>query len=301
MQALGATFSGPDIVALTRSLLDTFAYPKTPPTGLLENLASRPVAANWRKRLLAPELDDMTVEWGDRQIGRGTTAVSATLECAFHAPTVLEALAGLPFELAVLANVHDEWSEADYRAPAIGPEHALLGWGMIFKGAAHEHSIVSRRWLAYGPFRTLAGAHDTTLVQCHDLSADGATALQQARHGHEWITAGLLRAKHRFKHDIQGIYTKEDRLLRIVVNDREVSPREMLDACVARRDGRDAREKPIENIAYVFVDERAAEAHLERLWLHGLECRYAGPSGERRLDTAYQPTVAKPDWVATAS
>jgi hypothetical protein len=151
MQALAATFSGPDMVALTKALVDALAYTRAQPTGIREKLAEKPVTADWRKRLLASDVEDMTVEWGDQQIGRGSTAVSATIDVAAKAKTVLDHVAALPFELAVLANIHDEWSEVDYYAPAIGADHALLGWGMIFKGPAHDRSIVSRRWLASGP------------------------------------------------------------------------------------------------------------------------------------------------------
>jgi hypothetical protein len=169
--------------------------------------------------------------------------------------------------------------------------------GIAFKGASHEHSIVSRRWLEYGPFRTLRGANDTTLAQFHEFNADGPTSLAQAKPGHVWIIDGFLRPKHRYRHDIAGVFTKQDRLLRIVVNGRQVSGDEMRDACAARRDRRNDPERPIDNIAYSFVDEAEARAHLDALWLRGLECRVADGRGERRLDDSYTHTITKPSWV----
>jgi hypothetical protein len=209
---------------------------------------------------------------------------------------VLEFLAPLPFELAVLRGLQDYWIENDYFSPAIGSDHDLLGWGIVFKGEGHDHSIVSRRWLDHGPFRTLRGPNDTTLAQFHDLDADGPTSLEQATPAHEWIVAGFLRPKHRYSQDVEGVYTKADGLLRIIVNDREISDEELLDACAARRDGRNDAAKPIKNIAYIFVDEKQARANLERLWLRELECRVADGKGERRLDADYKPRIKKPSW-----
>jgi hypothetical protein len=188
------------------------------------------------------------------------------------------------------------WAD-EYFAPAISGYHALLGWGMIFKGAGHERSVASRRWLEHGPFRTLKGPHDTTLVQFHDLAADGPTSLAQARPAHKWMVAGFLRPKHRYQHDIAGVYTREDRLLRVVVNDRPIDDVELLDACAARRDGRDDPARPIGNVAYVFVDGAAATPRLDALWLRELECRVVEGSGERRLDVDHRPSLSKLAWV----
>lgn len=70
----------------------------------------------------------------------------------------------------------------------------------------------------------------------------------------------------------------------MIVNDRSVEDLELLDACVARRDGRDDAERPLRNIAYVFLDEQAARAHRDALWLRDLECRTLRKGEEVRLD-----------------
>lgn len=176
------TLSGPDMASLAAALLERMPYARAEPSGTREQLAPRPIA-NWTSRLLADEVEDITVEWGGYQIGRGPTAISVRIPGPPDAEQVVNTFSDLPFELAVLANLHDEWPESDYRAPAIGPDHALLGWGMIFKGAAHENAVVSRRWLAHGPFRTRTGRQDTTLVQFHELGVDGLAALEQAKPG----------------------------------------------------------------------------------------------------------------------
>jgi len=300
MRSFGGTASGPNLAAIARAFLGELPYARAAPVRSLEHsLIERPLPPDWCDRLLAPDVDGFGVEWEGRQVMKrkeGSVVVNLPDDLCTPKP-VLDFLAQLPLELFVLAFVEDYWPENGYHPPAIGADHALLGWGMVFKGAGHDHSIVSRRWLEHGPFRTLHGANDTTMVQFHDLTADGSTSLAQAKPGHEWIVTGFLRPKHRYRNDIGGIYTEADRLLRIVVNGRTVSPAEMLDACAARRDCRNDPDKPIENIAYMFVDEAEARAHLEALWLRGLECRVFDGKGERRLDTDYKPTIAKPGWV----
>ena len=295
----GATFSSPDMTGLTAALIDAATYARGLPTEMDEKLVPKPPSADWRERMLAIHVDGLAVQWGrGRRISRDPGAVGARFpDVPLDPQQILAFVAPLPFEVAVLPIVQDDWAEQDYFAPAIGADHALLGWGMIFKGAGHERSVVSRRWLEHGPFRTLRGPHDTTLVQFHDLAADGPTSLAQARPGHEWMVAGFLRPKHRYGRDIAGVYTKDDRLLRVVVNDRPVDDQELLDACAARRDGRGDPDRPIRNIAYVFVDAAAAQARLDALWLRELECRLVEAGGERRLDLDHRPCLSRPSWV----
>ena len=297
---IGATLSGPDQRELMSALLATQDYTETTPSRLVK-LSEKPVTSDWRERLLA--LEEIAVEWGPWQrigVGRGTIAVSFEPGVAPAPAALLDLFARLPLELAVMTSIPGYWIENDYYSPGIDAEHALLGSAMAFKGASHEHSLMARRWLEHGPLRTLRGPNDTTLVLFHDFAADGPTSLAQAMPGHEWIVAGFLRPKHRYTHDIAGIYTQEDGLLRIVVTDRPVTDAELLDACAARRDGRADPAKPIKNIAYVFLSEKQARVHLEALWLRGLECRVADGAGERRLDADYQPTITKPSWVGAA-
>lgn len=299
IKTFGATFSGPDLVALTEAAIDAAPYARGMPAKMRHKMVEIDLMKDWRDRLLGPSVVGLSVSWGrGKSIERNPEAIAAYFpDVAMDPSKILEYVARLPFEVAVLPILRDYWLESEYRAPAIGRDHALLGWGMIFKGAGHERSIVSRRYLEHGPWRVVRGPEDTTLVQFHDLAADDPTSLEQARPAHEYMVAGFMRPDHRFAHDIQGLYSKEDRLLRIVVNDREVSDRELLDACVARRDGKHDKDRPLANIAYVFVDERAARARLDALWLRELECRVADGRGERRLDENHRVAVAKPAWV----
>lgn len=285
--------------ALVRALLEALPHAHGPPVRASEKLVERPVPSDWRERLIAGG-GDFGVEWeGGRRMSRegGAIAIDLPAEVPRDAAAVLAFLAPLPLELFVLSILEDYWPENDYYAPAISADHALLGWGMVLKGAGHERSVVSRRWLEHGPFRTLRGEGDTTLVQLCELDADGPTSLAQARPAHDWIAAGFLRPTHHYKHDIGGVYTRSDGLLRILVDARSVTDGELRDACAHRRDRAADRDRPIRNIAYVFVDEQAARARLEALWLRGLECRVADGVGERRFDDRHQVALDKPGWV----
>jgi hypothetical protein len=284
--------------ALARALLEALPHARGAPVRASEKLVERPVPGDWRERLIAGG-GDFGVAWeGGRRMSRseGAIAIDFPAEVPRDAAAVLAFLAPLPLELFVLSILEDYWPENDYCAPAVSADHALLGWGMVLKGAGHERSVVSRRWLEHGPVRTLRGEGDTTLVQFCELGAGGPTSLAQARPAHDWIAVGFLRPTHHYKHDIDGVYTRSDGLLRILVNARSVTDGELRDACAARRDRASDRDKPIRNIAYVFVDEQEARARLEAVWLRGLECRVADGLGERRLDDRYQVAVERPAW-----
>lgn len=301
----GATFSGPDLAVLVGEVIDAAPYARGLPKEMRSKLAPIPVTADWRARMQERYVESLSVAWELReQISREPGAIAAGFPNVPLEPRrILELVAPWSFELAVMPLIRS-WMD-DYFAPAISADHALLGWGMIVKGAGHEHSLVSRRWLEHGPYALHRGANDMTFIQFHQLDADepknglelDAISLGQARASHDWLLAGFLRPKHRYQHDIRGVYAKEDGILRVLVNDREVSDEELTDACAARRDGRDDPERPIRNIAYVFVERRAAQARLDALWLRGLECRTVEDGAEVRLDEGHQVARRSPAWV----
>ena len=280
----GATFSGPDMVALTAAVLEVAPYTRGMPTEMDHKLATIPTTADWKDRMLAPEVDDLAVTWGPGQrISRSVAAIGAGFPSVPLEPTrILDFAAPLPFELAVVPPVHD-WMD-DYFAPAISAYHALLGWCALLKGAGHERWMASRRWVEHGPWRTYTGPNDTTLIEFHELEVEPEVSMPQAEAAHDWMTAGFLRSDHRYANDIEGIYTQEDGLLRIIADERAMSDALLLDACVARRDRREDPEKPLSNIAFVFMDEAVAREHLDALWLRGLECLTLRDGKEVRLD-----------------
>ena len=186
------------------------------------------------------------------------------------------------------------------RRPRIRRPTLSLGWGCAFKGAGHNR-LVSRRWLDFGPWRLIRGTNDVSMVQFHDLGADAPTALEQAKPGHERMgisdTGGFIQTAYVYAHKIDGLYSQEERKLRILIHGREVSEREMLDACAVRHYQALGADSPIDSIAYVFAVEAEARAHLHELWLRELECWAFIGGCEERLDLDYHPAPDKPSWV----
>lgn len=240
-------------------------------------------ALSARLRLSAP---------GAREVARSPNTLTATLPLlCLRADLLLELVATMPFDVAVVPPLAS-WA-ASYVPPAIGLDGATLGWGLMVKGGGHDRWIASRRWLEYGPYRVVYGPHDTTLVQFHD----GSATIEQARAGHDWIAAGLLRPRHGYQQPIRGEYVVRDGILRVLAGSREVTGCELLDAAAARRDRHADPERPVRNIAYVFEDESRARACLDALWLLELECHVRVDGKLRRLDQTYFRRHEQPSWV----
>ena len=180
--------------------------------------------------------------------------------------------------------------------------HFSHGWACAFKGKGHER-LVSRRWLEWGPWRLIRDEeNDLSFVQFHDLDLAPNLALEQARPGHQRMGihqhGGFLQTDYVYKHNLKGIYQPSTQVLEIVVNDRKVSQREMLDACAARHYQALGETRPLKNVAFIFFNEEEARAHLHELWLRELECWTFIDGFKTRLDDSYDPgKPVKPDWV----
>jgi hypothetical protein len=215
---------------------------------------------------------------------------------------LLALLRSFPFELAEVCDTYPEWAmdPTAYFAPSFGNLHFPHGVSCAFRGAGHDR-LVSRRWLEFGPWRTIRAEGDLTFVQFHDLAADWRTALEQARVGHEIMgpssIGGFIQDGYRFARDLDGLYIAAERRLRFLVHGRPVPQREMLDACAARRLQALGPQRPIDHVAYVFAVEAEARAHLHELWLRELECWTFVNGKETRIDLDYHPTPDKPEWV----
>lgn len=307
--AFSASFSSHDLVALTRALLKATAYARGMPSEMRHRIAPTLPAPDWRERMLARDVNGLTVSWGEGcTITRDLTAITADFPSVPMDPRrVLDFVEGLPFELAVMPPVR-MWMDA-YFPPSGGGDHAFFGWGLIVRGAGHENAVVSRRWLSHAPCRVIHGGRDTTLLQFHDLASAAPAdpdaidhvTLAQARPAHAWMLGGLLRPKHRYAEAVHGEYSAIDGLVRVHAGQRNVSEREMLDACAARRDRRNHPGEPVRNVAFVFTDLAVARAHLDALWLRELECRVVIDGIETRLDEHHAVARVLPAWVAAAT
>ncbi|MCP3166822.1 hypothetical protein [Myxococcus qinghaiensis] len=296
--------SGPDLPVLVRAMVSRL-LPKTSPSALSVDFTDQAPGADWLEtRMLKARRRAKAVWAGDSWnflLVESPVALIAGPH-ARDARQVLAELAPLPFFLASFASLYSDWKVDGkaYAAPILDDLHYPHGWGCAFRGQGHAR-LVSRRWLEFGPWRLLKGPDDVSLVQFHDLEADPATALEQAKPGHARMGAnaegGVIRSGYARKHRLDGFYEPKDQLLRMVIHGRDVSASEMLDACSLRLDGAVGPGQPLTRVAYVFMEPERARAHLHELWLRELECWTLEMGKEVRLDKDYRPTPVKPDWV----
>jgi hypothetical protein len=216
----------------------------------------------------------------------------------------LAVIEALPFEVCSIGSIYpDEWIEMGFTDFGFGHMHTAHGWACAFRGAGHDR-LVSRRWLEFGPWRVVKRPGDLTVVQFHDLDIDVETAYRQARPGHERMgisrSGGYLQVPYLFTRDVEGLYVAETQTLEVVVPPGGIVEQvHMRDACALRYMHRVAppAEGRVAHVAYVFVDDADARAHLHELWLRELEVWLVDGDGKRRLDLAYAPTPTKPTWV----
>jgi hypothetical protein len=215
---------------------------------------------------------------------------------------VLAWLQDLPFELASFGTSYPDWLNPihPYEAPSFSQFHLPHGWASAFKGAGFRR-LVSRRWLDFGPWKQHKGTNDTQLIQFHQLDIDATQALDQAKPGHQMMgiddEGGFIQKNYVYKFDNKGLYVTDEKKLKVIVHGSDISARQMLDACAARHYQALGADKPLDNVAYVFMEEEKAVKHLHPIWLRGLECRTIRAGKEIRLDDTYQPKPIKPDWI----
>jgi hypothetical protein len=223
----------------------------------------------------------------------------------FNAFDVLNTIKTLDWQVSAFASLYGTtWSKQfDYFAPSFANRHASLGWGCAFKGDGHNR-IVSRRFLEFNPWRVIRDEeHDITLIQFHDLEADAKTALEQARVGHDIMgdpyMGGFIQKNYSVNNpDFSGLYSSDEKMLRFIIADREITKAEMLDACAIRLYQLLGKDQPVERVAFVFAySSEFAKPYLHDLWLREIEVWAIDKGVESRLDLDYKPTLEKPDWV----
>jgi hypothetical protein len=301
--------SGPDLSSICTALAGTDLWGSGPPATLLVDDKPRKVKGDWVTTALAAARRDVSAEW---EGANGRVWLSVMKErivqltrfgFELDPERMLAVLAQVPFTVCSSAGLYPEWTDGSlgevYQGPGFGELHWPHGWACLFRGAGHDR-LVSRRWLDFGPWKLRRGAEDTTLVQFHQLGIDAATALEQARIGHERMgisdTGGFIQNRYVYASDLKGLYYAEQRKLHIVVIGRDVSQREMLDACAARLYQLLGPSRPLDNLVYVFMEEGRAMAHLHELWLRRLECRAIIDGVEADLTANYAPQPAPLEW-----
>lgn len=314
MKFLLTTLSGPGGPERIRMLARTASF-GTKPDELSQEWEQREVTDEWVNQLIGVRRDGLAC-WkpSEHQIGYHPNSdelvsVGVPVE-QVSLPAALALIEPLPFELCSFgAAFFDEWIAADYKRKGFSRSHISFGWGCAFRGAGHDH-LLSRRWLDFGPWRVIRRPNDTTLVQFHDLGlTDPAEAYAQAKAGHQRMRDGFLYHNYAdFMADVRGLYLPEQQRLEIVVPPGTTVDAESMYSAAAVRlyfhdnpsAGHQAKAGSIghtKTVAYVFMDEAQARAHLHDLWLRELECWLVDDKGKRRLDLDYHPVPEPPAWV----
>jgi hypothetical protein len=297
--------AGPDLAAILGSLRAQGLPREGEPAKLLVDGSAKKPAADWLARALNCKSQFMARwEAGWIRMDRDKIVKVSMDDCEFDARMLLALIESLPVALVSTSSIYDEWKDGslgeEYLPPGFGDLHWSHGPFCAFKGAGHER-LVSRRWLEFGPWHLLQGKHDVSLVQFHELGVDAKTALQEAKPGHVRMgispTGGFIQQPFSYRYGLKGRYLPALRKLDFVVNGRQVSEREMLEAAASRHDQILGAEKPIRSVAYTFVVEEEAREHLHELWLHDLECWAIIEGKELRLDQDHHPDASLPDWV----
>jgi hypothetical protein len=223
----------------------------------------------------------------------------------FAPASLRDLLAPLDFTVAsvLLAHFYPWRHPKDYKRPGLGDGHFGAGSFAAFRGEDGHRRLVSRRWLDHGPWRLIRDeATDLTLVQYHDLDADEATALEQAKLGHQTMGirphGGFIQKRFVWGRLEPNFYDRQRRTSIVLVHhDDPVAPRQMLEAAALKL-WQPHEDTPIDQVAFVFTKEANARKHLRDLWLRGLEVRVMGTHGEVRIDDTYDPGPPEvPDWV----
>jgi hypothetical protein len=294
---LQLTLAGAEPALLVERALASGFLPGAPPTSTRVD-GSRAAAASPLSEL-ARTSEDLAVAWSDdarlqRNRQRDRLYVHRTRWNVTPEGT-LALLHDWPFEACTTTSLDPTWWEG-YRS--------IHGWAFLLKGNGHR--LVSPRVIEHGPWRRLRDdASDVTLFQFHDLEADADTALAQARPGHAllapvWLGGHYASQLWLFRESATDykptFYDRSTRTSIVLVQDREVSPAEMGIAAGTRV--HQIFPEPVDQVAFVFMDEATARRQLPALWLYGLEVRAMTAAGERRIDLDYEPQPPTiPDWV----
>jgi hypothetical protein len=291
------TFAGADPSVVVDRALEVGLLPPAPPSRV--KVDEQVIVARGPLSQLAATSEELSVSWEQDaafQYARRqdqTYVLRASWDVS--AEGLLAMVRDWPFAVCTTRALHPTWW-GEYRS--------IHGWAFLLKGAGHR--LVSKRIIERGPWRLVRDdANDVTLFQFHDLDADAATALEQARPGHAllapvWQGGHYASQMWAFRGAARNykptFYEPATRTSVVLVQEREVTPEEMGIAAATRV--HQVFPEPVENVRFVYLDEATARRQLPALWLHGLEVHAMTSGGEKRIDRDYEPPPVppKPAW-----
>ena len=312
---LNISFSSSDPIALMKDICQNLKpFNQRLPSIVTDGYKEHTETEDWIDKLLPTYEFSVTAHWGYRYVGEyneGFINYNINEERVkikisdyelVDAESVMKMLAPLPWSVVAFCRIHRTGGWEEYCGPGFADFHFQHGWACAFKGLGHAH-LVSHRWLNFGPWRLIRDeVNDISFVQFHDLNADPATALEQAKPGHRAMSiygvGGYIGKNHPFSNDLRGIYVPETQNLRVVIPaGKEITYSEMADYCAARH-FQAFEGNPVETLSFVFIDGAEALPYLHDLWLREIECFGITPKAiEIRFDENYNPTPDKPEWV----
>jgi hypothetical protein len=259
----------------------------------------------WERRFAEGDCD-FRLDWDTAWISGFDERCATLARWPFHfSPrSVQDLLPQIPFDYVTAIVPDPEWW-SDPRPPGRtgpGEGHGKHGWMIAFRGEAGHARMGSRRILDRGPWRVLRDEqHDITMLQLFDLQADEQTAWRQFMPGQHRIGMSLEGAFINLSMQIAELapthYLPEQRVSIVLVQEREVSPREMLEATAVKL-LQPYPGQPVDQVRFVFLDEQTARRQLYDLWVRGLEVHAFVDGSQVRLDDGFEPpSYEPPDWV----
>lgn len=292
---LQLTFAGAEPRAVVERALAAGFLPGDAPSSLridgVRVKDPRPVAE------LAAASYELSAAWGDETFLECNRARDSLYlhrsRCEVSPEALVALLRDMPFEACTTTSVDPTWWQG---------HDSIHGWAFALKGAGHR--LVSPRVIDRGPWR-LHRDGDLTVFQFHDLNADEATALAQARPGHAllapmWLGGHYAGQSWAFKSNAYNykpqFYERRTHTSVILIQEG-VAPIRTLGIAAGSRIHQLFTE-PVIQVRFIYMEEEAARGQLERVWLYSMESFAMTDIGETRIDVDYIPAeFIAPSWV----
>jgi hypothetical protein len=303
---------GSDPQVLVEALVETKFAGEGVPSQLMRLATDLPVESWWAELARLP--DDLDICWdgpgppGEISITSNGVVCAQREHVELEPESLVELLEKLPFDTAVVGNRFVDWEDEDvlgeYLGPTLAAGHYPLGLAMALKSDGYGR-LVSLQWLDYGPW-CLVNRGELALIFFHEVNANAAEALEQARLGHQAMgpgpDGGWVHPNFQFSGELSGLYDAEDHEYVWVLAGRDPEPWELLEHCAVRIQQALGPDKPVERVAVVMPEEDRARRWVHQMWLRDIDLRTFVGGREISLTAGYEPPPpVPPAWVRERS